>query len=342
MTNRRTTSLTRFAWRATKIVAFAAATWFLAVPQLPLVWKSLPALASINVLLLILGIGCAFAALVAYAQLTRTLLDDGHRPGLWHSLGIVISSLGVNRVMPAGAAAGSIVTFRLLARAGVGRRRAAFVMTTQSIGSALVLNALLWVALLAVLPARGFAPSYLVAVGVGAAVFGSVGLVVDALLHCRRWLWTFVAAIGRALPVVKSARLIDLLDDQSARMVGLAARRSTLRRAMGWAVANWLFDAAALWIFLRAFDVALNPVAVLVAFAFANVASLLPITPGGLGVVELTMAAALAGFGAPSVPTALGVAAFRVFNYWSPIPAAGLAYLSIRNIHRTPVPVLDD
>jgi uncharacterized protein (TIRG00374 family) len=342
MTNLRTNLVTRSAWRVTKLTTFGAATWFLAVPQLPLVWKSLPALASVNVLVLLLGVGCAFGALVAYAQLTRTLLDDGQRPGLWHALGIVISSLGVNRVMPAGAAAGSIVTFRLLARAGVGRRRAAFVMTTQSVGSALVLNALLWIALLAVLPARGFASSYLVAVVVGAAIFCGVGLVVDGLLHGRRWLWSVVAAIGRTLPMVKPASLIDLLDDQSARLVVLAARRSTLRRATGWAIANWLFDAAALWIFLWAFDVALNPVAVLVAFAFANVASLLPITPGGLGVVELTMAAALAGFGAPSVPTALGVAAFRLFNYWSPIPAAGLAYLSIRHIKRTPVPALDE
>ena len=334
--------ITRYAWRASKFVAFGAATWFLAVPQLPLVWRSLPALAGINVLVLLLGIGCAFAALVAYAQLTRTLLDDGHRPGLWHSLGIVIASLGVNRVMPAGAAAGTIMTFRLLERAGVRRRRAAFAMTTQSIGSTLVLNALLWLALLVVLPARGFASSYLVAVAVGATVFVAVGLIVDALLRHRGWLWTGVAAIGRALPMVESAKLIDVLDDQSARMVGLAARRSTVRRAAGWAVANWLFDAAALWIFLWAFDVALNPVAVLVAFALANIVALLPVTPGGLGVVELSMAAALGGFGAPAVPAALGVAAYRVFNYWSPIPASALAYLSIRNINRTPAPALDE
>jgi uncharacterized membrane protein YbhN (UPF0104 family) len=57
-----------------------------------------------------------------------------------------------------------------------------------------------------------------------------------------------------------------------------------------------------------------------------------PLTPGGLGVVELVLAATLVGFGAPAAPVALAIAAYRVFNYWLPIPAAALAYGGVRLI----------
>lgn len=321
-------------WRAVKLTAFGAATWYLAVPQLILAGEALAGLAGIHSVVILTGAICAIGALFAYSQLTRTLLEDGLRPGPWHTLGIVTTSLGINRVMPGGAAAGSIMTFKLLEKAGIGRRRAAFAMATQSIGSAIVLNVLLWLALLVALPAYGFASSYVAAVVSGAVVFGVVALVIDALRHRRAWLWRASAALSRPLPRVQPANVTQLLDDQSERLVELSKRPGTLRRATVWAVLNWLLDAAALWIFLAAFGVKLNPVAVLVAFTLANVASLLPITPGGLGVVELALTATLASFGAAAVPAALGVAAYRVFNYWLPIPASAVAYLAVR---RTPV-----
>lgn len=46
--------------------------------------------------------------------------------------------------------------------------------------------------------------------------------------------------------------------------------------------------------------------------------------------VELTLTAVLVGLGAPAAPTAIGVAAYRVFNYWLPIPGALLAYVATR------------
>lgn len=322
----------RVLWRAVKIAAVVAGTWFLAIPQLPIAWAALGALAGVNAAVLLAGAACSVAALFAYAQLMRTLLEDGRRPGLWHTMGIITTSLGINRVMPAGAAAGGLMTFRLLERAGIRRPRAAFTMAVQSIGSALVLNALLWTALIVALPVYGYASSYLLAVAAGALVFALVAAVTDALHRRRQWLWRTVDRLARRLPRIDPDTATNHLDDQSERIRELLARPAMLRRAAVWATANWLLDAAALWVFLAAFGVTMSPVAVLVAFALANVVAFLPITPGGLGVVELTLTATLVGFGAAAVPAALGVAAYRVFNYWVPIPASAIAYLAVRGI----------
>lgn len=322
----------RMIWRAVKVTAVIAGTWFLAIPQLPIAWAALGALASINPAVLLAGAACSVAALLAYAQLMRTLLEDGRRPGLWHTMGIITTSLGINRVMPAGAAAGGVMTFRLLERAGIRRPRAAFTMAVQSIGSALVLNALLWTALIIALPVYGYASSYLLAVGAGALVFTLVAFVTDALYRRRQWLWQTVDRLARALPRVDPTAANHHLDDQSERIRTLFDRPATLRRAAAWATANWLLDATALWVFLAAFGVTMSPIAVLVAFALANVVAFLPITPGGLGVVELALTATLVGFGAAAIPAALGVAAYRVFNYWVPIPVSAVAYLAVRGI----------
>jgi len=326
-------------WRAAKVISVVVGTWFLAVPQIPLAWEALAGLAGINVAVLLTGAALAVAAPLADAQLTRTLLEGGRRPGLWHMMGIITTSLGVSRAVPAGAAVGTFTAFRLLERAGVGRSRAAFAMTTRSVGSAVVLNALLWVALALALPRYGFATSYLLVIAAGAAVLLAGAIGADALLRRRSWLWASASHIARVLPKLEPGAVIRQLDDQSAQLGKLASRPAMVRKAFAWAVANWLIDAAALWVFLAAFGVTMSPVVVLAAFALANMAAAVPITPGGLGLVEVTLLVTLTSFGAPSAATVLGIAAFRVFNYWLPIPASILSYFAVRCIKTPPTRV---
>jgi Lysylphosphatidylglycerol synthase TM region len=56
------------------------------------------------------------------------------------------------------------------------------------------------------------------------------------------------------------------------------------------------------------------------------------VTPGGLGVVEVTMVAITVGFGAPRPTAVLAVLGYRIVNYWlqlipvpSPISGSGCA-----------------
>jgi hypothetical protein len=73
-----------------------------------------------------------------------------------------------------------------------------------------------------------------------------------------------------------------------------------------------------------------SPVGLIVAFGLANVVAAIPITPGGLGVVEAVLTSTLVGFGVPRATAVLGVLTYRLANFWLPIPLGGLAYVSLQ------------
>jgi uncharacterized membrane protein YbhN (UPF0104 family) len=106
-------------------------------------------------------------------------------------------------------------------------------------------------------------------------------------------------------------------------------------RTVSWASANWFLDAAALWVFLLAFGFRAPFDGLVVAYGLANVLAAIPITPGGLGVVEAVLTATLIGFGAPRGIAVLGVISYRLVNFWLPIPFGAAAYISLR-LHATP------
>ena len=54
---------------------------------------------------------------------------------------------------------------------------------------------------------------------------------------------------------------------------------------MLWASLNWLLDAASLWCFVAAFGSFVNPAELFAAYGIANVLGVVPVTPGGLGVM---------------------------------------------------------
>ena len=82
--------------------------------------------------------------------------------------------------------------------------------------------------------------------------------------------------------------------------------------------------------FLLAFGHAVSPIDLLVAYGLANVLAVIPITPGGLGVIEGVLIPTLVGFGVPLGIATLGVLTWRLVNFWLPIPVGGGSYLSLR------------
>ncbi len=123
------------------------------------------------------------------------------------------------------------------------------------------------------------------------------------------------------------SRLVHRL---ASRIRELGTDPQLLVRAGGWAAANWLLDAASLWVFIAAYGHQVSPVALLVAFGLANVLAAIPLTPGGLGVVEAVLTSTLVGFGTPSTIAIIGVATYRLVNFWLPIPIGALAYVSLQ------------
>jgi uncharacterized protein (TIRG00374 family) len=84
-------------------------------------------------------------------------------------------------------------------------------------------------------------------------------------------------------------------------------------------------------VFLWAFGHVVSPIDLIVAYGIANILAVIPLTPGGLGIIEGVLIPTLVGFGVPHNPAILAVLAYRLVNFWIPIPVGGLSYLTIKS-----------
>ncbi len=73
-----------------------------------------------------------------------------------------------------------------------------------------------------------------------------------------------------------------------------------------------------------------NPVGLFAAYGIANVLGAIPVTPGGLGIIDTVTPVPLVGFGLTRSVATLGVLAWRLVNFWLPIPAGAVAYVSLK------------
>ena len=125
-------------------------------------------------------------------------------------------------------------------------------------------------------------------------------------------------------------RAIEILGQVASRVRELFDEPRLLARVTGWAAANWLLDAGALWVFLRAFGGSMPIDGLIISFGLANVIAVIPILPGGLGIMEGVLIPTIVGFGLSRANAVLGVASYRFAQYWFPLVVGGLCYLSLR------------
>ena len=279
--------------------------------------------------LLITGLGLEAAAVVAYSVMTRSAIAK-NAPSVPTLLRIQLSTKALSNTIPGGGAAGPALGYRLLTLAGVDPSEAGFALATVGLGSAVVLNVLLWVTMLITIPVIGYRPAYVITAMIGLVVMGLFGVVIASLMRGHQSAERWVRNVAGKVKWLNEDRLGELVHRLARRLQELLSDRKLLRQLVGWAMLNWMLDAAALWVFLRAFHVSVRPDTLLVAFCLANVAAAIPITPGGLGVVELTLVTVLGFGGVPGAVAWLGVTAYRIVQLVLPIPVGAVCYASLR------------
>ena len=302
---------------------------YVVVPELVGASKHLYLLTHIRLAWVLAGVVCEIAALLSYALLSQSLLPRGG-PGLSKIFRIDLAGLAVSHVLPGGSAGSAGIGYRLLTTNGVRGTDAAFAMATQGMGSAVVLNVMLWFSLVISIPIAGFHPIYVVVALVGMLALLAVGALAYSLTHGEAGAIRVVRAIGRRIPILGADRLEALVRQLGDSLRAFANDRDLLRRALRWAALNWLLDAASLWSFVAAFGSFVNPFELFAAYGIANVLAVLPITPGGLGVIDASAPALLVSFGVTRSPATLAVLAWRLVNFWLPIPVGAAAYVSLR------------
>lgn len=315
--------------RMLKVLATLLVVYFL-ILNIPGLRNAVDQLSDVRPELLVLGLGLEIIALFCYSVMTRAALGPvGHHLSVLHLFRIQLSTRALSSLVPGGSAAGSALGFRLMVASGVPGPDAGFALATAGLTSAVVLNFILWGGLIVSIPLRGVNPVYGSAAIAGIILMGIAVAIIFGLIEGQERSEKILRSIARRLHL-NEERAGEAVRHIGGRMKELAGDKAMLRRLVGWAAANWLIDAAALWVFLRAFGGSLTFDALIVAFGLANVLAAIPLTPGGLGLVEGIYVPVLVGFGLTRATAVVGVVSYRVAQFWLPILIGGLMYLSLR------------
>jgi uncharacterized protein (TIRG00374 family) len=309
--------------RGIVIFALLLIVEYLVVPELVGASKDLYLLGRVNAFWLGGGVILEFASLFCYGLLTRALL-----PSVLFR--IDLAAAAVAHVIPAGTLGSAGLGYKLFTDAGIKGRDAAVMMTAKGLGSTVVLNVLLWLSLVISIPLAGFHPIYATVAITGAVIIGAVAALAFGFLRGARRASRILHAVGDRIPGLSGERLEQGLLEAAKSLRALGRDRRTLVMSLTWATLNWLLDAASLWCFVAAFGRFVNPVELFAAYGIANVAGALPVTPAGLGVVDSVAPLLLVSFGVTRSVATLGVLGWRLVNFWLPIPAGAIAYISLK------------
>jgi uncharacterized protein (TIRG00374 family) len=250
-------------------------------------------------------------------------------PGLTtrRALTLSLSGSAVANLLPLGGAAGVGLNYAMTRSWGFSRTSfAAYTVTTNIVDVASKLavvaaaSAILLVGGDAALLHHGATTALealLVLPGLGAVLLHQ-----PSAARFGRALDRLAAAVALVVRRPLRTSLQERLPQLSAATVGLIQRRWG-RLAVG-TVSYAALQVLLLWACMHAAGLDLDAASLAGAFAVDRLLTLLPLTPGGLGLVEGGMAAALTALGAASEPVVLGVVLYRAFTYLAEIPVGGL------------------
>jgi len=312
------------------LLVLALIVEYLVIPELVGASKDLYLLGRLNVGWMVAGTIVEGLALFCYALLNRVLLPAEGRPSLSRLFRIDLSAAAVAHVIPAGTVGSAGVGYQLFTAEGISGTDVGVMMATKGIGSTVVLNVLLWISLVISIPLSGFQPIYATVAIVGAVLLGLVGLVILGITRGEKLAVRTVRTVGGRIPGVGADRLEQIVLQATSSIRALGTDRRVLIPSLTWAALNWLLDAASLWCFIAAFGRFANPIGLFAAYGIANVIGAIPLTPGGLGVIDSVTPVLLVGFGLTRSVATLGVLSWRLVNFWLPIPTGAAAYVSLK------------
>jgi glycosyltransferase 2 family protein len=347
----------RRALRGALLVASVGLALHLVFPQIPGLERSLRLIASTSHLLVGAAFVAEFASELCYAELlgrsVGAIAGSGPslrsrrrgRIGRWFMLRLTVTGYGVAHVLPGGGAAAATVTYGVLRRKGfdpekVGLALAAVSVLVYGALGVLFAGSLAYMLLLGDLGPVSATASFLL------FVLTLVGALVAYAAYRRPTLAKSAARSGVRLiaPFLRGERFRSSLGRaetwSTSFLSGLGEQLRTVRRQitgrrketlslLTLAFGYWAFDALCLILMFAALGVASDPLALLVAYGVATALSMIPLTPGGIGVFEVTMLAVLALLGVGS-EAAIPILGYRLFNFWLPIPLAAIFYPTLR------------
>ncbi len=226
----------------------------------------------------------------------------------------------ISNTVPGEPAISSAYRYRFYRRRGVSSASAGWTIFTILVAQAIGMSLILLAGVLVALAGRGTKDA-------GVSVAGLVIVVVAVTVLIRRDLiLRFAAALtGRAHRSRLGGQLTERIQSTLVSMREIPLSAGSAVSVVGFATAVWLGDFLCLVCSFCAIHAAVPWDGVLLAYGVAQVAGTLPIVPGGLGIIEGSLAIILIGYGA-SRPSALAAAViYRVISFWFAIAAGWIS-----------------
>ncbi|XVV16800.1 lysylphosphatidylglycerol synthase transmembrane domain-containing protein [Actinoplanes sp. CA-131856] len=142
--------------------------------------------------------------------------------------------------------------------------------------------------------------------------------------------WRGLSAARRNLMVL-ARRWLGRAVAQSRRMVGeaKAVRPRHWLVALGYAALNWTLDLACLVAVAQACDFPLSTLQLTSVYMAVQIVRQIPITPGGIGLIEASLLAGFLAAGAPEAAAAAVVLGYRIVSFWLLLPIGLATYLRL-------------
>jgi uncharacterized protein (TIRG00374 family) len=237
--------------------------------------------------------------------------------------------------MPAGSAVSAAFAYQQYRRSGASRDNAAPVMVLSGIVSFVGLGILyiLGVAGVVVIsPQQAWHAHSELIITVAAVAVASVAI----WLTAKRWPARGRSAARGEIVLASDASRVRQWSAIAATTIrnNIAAWRGVQPRhwaaALAYAVLNWLLDLLCLAAAAAAFGMHVGILTLAGIYLGVQLVRQVPVTPGGIGLIETGLLAGFAALGAPAATAAAVVLTYRVLSCWLLIPIGGLAWLGLR------------
>ena len=296
-----------------------AVSLYLVLPALVETFSSWRQISRFSPASMLVMVGLQVAVCVCLWYLQRVAL--GGAP--WRPvIAAQLSSNALSNIAPGGGPLGAALQYRIFVAAGLEGPAVASALTAVNL---LVFAVVLGLPVLAIpgLLRGSVNRDLLEAAGAGLTAFAVLVALGALLMSTDRPL----AWVGRVAQSVrnrirrKSPPLHDLPQtllkerDQIGSVLG-----ARWKRALSATAGRWLLDFMTLLTALAAIGSHPRPSLALLAFCLAKALGNIPITPGGLGLVEAGMTATLVLAGVDPGDAVLATFAYRLFSYWLPLP----------------------
>ena len=268
------------------------------------------------------------ASILSFAYLQRVVLENGATTmGLGRLLAISLANNAIANTVPGEPAVSSAYRYREYRRRGASAAAAGWTILTIIIAQAIGLSLLVLLGVVVTLVTGARATSTGVAVS-GLVVVLAAGAVLvrrDLLLRVLEGVLRLIRRASGRPSGRLGERLATTLQRMSEIHLGVAATLGVVALA----TLVWSLDFACLLCAFAAVHAPIPGDGVLLAYGVAQIVAVLPLVPGGIGLVEGSLAVVLVAYGAARVPTLSTVLVYRFVNYWLAVAVGWLAFAAL-------------